>query len=177
LPPTKRFSVAVSCKWPFACLFLCVLCTLSAYSQEKEKSDTTKGFMRNNRLTREIVESITHTPPTDTVFTVKAEDAFLPYEGKIVRKIWIVDMGFERSFYSGTNRSKKTIVKVSNALHSDTKQRIIHNNLFVKENKPLNPYKVADNERYLRDPGHTHRSCTGLRYGFGGSYHHHPRCV
>jgi hypothetical protein len=43
------------------------------------------------------------------------------------------------------------MARVANALHQTTKEQIIRNNLFIREKKPLDPYKLADNERYLRD--------------------------
>jgi hypothetical protein len=36
------------------------------------------------------------------------------------------------------------------ALHSDTKEWVIKDNLFINEGEELNAYKLADNERYLR---------------------------
>ena len=35
-------------------------------------------------------------------------------------------------------------------MHTNTKEFVIRNNLFIQEGKPLNPYRVADNERTLR---------------------------
>lgn len=143
--------------------FLIMWCLTGAivysYAQtpgEEGEKDTTKNgsiknFIEENKIAQEIAGSITRSPSADTLFTQKSEDIFRPYEGRIIRNISIDHIGFEKSFYNGTKKVKKIIVDVGNALHVDTRERVIRNNLFVRENKPLNPYKVADNERYLRD--------------------------
>jgi hypothetical protein len=60
-------------------------------------------------------------------------------------------IGFEKSIYDTTKRVKKTVTNLANALHVDTRERTIREHLFFKKNQPLNPYKLADNERFLRD--------------------------
>jgi hypothetical protein len=107
--------------------------------------------LQDSKLTREIVDAISRNPEKDTVVNKRSEDAFLPFQEKVIRKIIIQHLGFERTFYNGSNKAKKTIVDVGNALHTDTRDQIIRDNLFIYENQLLNPYKVADNERYLRD--------------------------
>lgn len=87
----------------------------------------------------------------ETVTTTKSEDAFMKYNGKIIRYININHIGFDKTMYDTARNVKNTIIRIGNALHSTTKPWVIRNNLFIREGKPLNPYKVADNERYLRD--------------------------
>lgn len=130
-------------------LLLCLLQVFDGLAQQKR--DSTKTPIQNGKVAQEIIESITKRPSADTLFNLPSEDAFLPYKGKIIRRIDIEHLGFERSFYNGTKKVRRAIVNIGNSLHSDTKERVIRNNLFISENKPLNPYKVADNERYLRD--------------------------
>jgi Outer membrane protein/protective antigen OMA87 len=89
--------------------------------------------------------------PEQAIFTVKSEEAFLPYEGKIIRKIYVEQIGFDRTVQDTTKKIKTFFSKAANRLHNDTKPWVVRNNIFIKEGKPLNPYRVADNERYLRD--------------------------
>lgn len=131
-------------------LLLCVWSGSFAQENGKNKKDTTKNFLEESKITQEIVESITR-DAEDSLFTLKSEELFKPYEGRIIRRISVEHIGFDRSFYNGKKKVKNTIIKIGNALHHDTEEQIIRNNLFIKENRPLNPYKVADNERYLRD--------------------------
>ncbi|HJU45909.1 MAG TPA: hypothetical protein VJ647_03950, partial [Chitinophagaceae bacterium] len=56
----------------------------------------------------------------------------------------------ERVFTDTTRRIRYFGTKLLNSLHNRTKRWVIHDNLFVRENTPLNSYLVADNERFLR---------------------------
>lgn len=102
------------------------------------------------RTTQKVMSSVKRTPP-DSLINIKSEIPFLPYEGKIIRKIIINHIGFERSIPDTTRRVKSTITSVANRLHNDSKSWVIRQNLFIREGKPLNPWRLADNERYLRD--------------------------
>ena len=84
-------------------------------------------------------------------FVVKSEDPYLPYAGKIIRKIIIRRTGFESTVVlDTTQRFQSFISNAANSLHTNTREFVIRNNLFIQEGKPLNPYRVADNERTLR---------------------------
>ena len=102
------------------------------------------------KSTQQLMNKIRHAPP-DSLINIKSEIPFLPYEGKIIRKIIINQIGFERVIPDTSRWIKSTAAKVGNRLHHDTKSWVIRNNLFIREGKPLNPYRMADNERYLRD--------------------------
>ena len=102
------------------------------------------------KSTQQLMNKIRHTPP-DSLINIKSEMPFLPYEGKIIRKIVINRIGFERAIPDTSHWIKSTAAQVGNRLHNDTKTWVIRNNLFIREGKPLNPYRLADNERYLRD--------------------------
>lgn len=73
------------------------------------------------------------------------------HQGKIVRKIHIRQIGLDRTLYDTAQHLRNAIVKIGDALHGTSKKWVIRDHLFISENKPLNAYKVADNERYLRD--------------------------
>lgn len=122
----------------------------------KQKSDTTKvkeiiEDIKNTKVTKELVRTISKRPSNQATATVRSEEAFLPYEGKIIREIIVTHLGFERSVTDTTKRIRNTVVKVANAVHSNSKEWLIRDNLFIRKNKPVNPFKMADNERYLRD--------------------------
>jgi hypothetical protein len=88
---------------------------------------------------------------TDTVLNENSAETYFNYAGKIIRNINIERVGFEVSIYDSSMKARNAIVKIANKLHTDTKEKIIRNHLFLHENEPLNPYKIADNERFLRD--------------------------
>src|SRR5690606_34720545 len=123
-------------RWCALLPVLVSLTVLSAHGQEKK--DSSRNSIINNRITREILQSIKTNP--DTVFNKKAEEEFLPFEGKIIRNINIHHIGFERSFYGTRKKVAKRIVEMADALHGTTKRSVIQNNLFIRKNKPLNPY-------------------------------------
>src|SRR6187401_2781376 len=79
------------------------------------------------------------TSPRDTTVNEKSTDPFKPYEGKIIRYIYIERFGFEKSIYDSAKKLDQLSTKVANAIHSDTKPFIIRQHLFFKENEPLNP--------------------------------------
>ncbi len=107
-----------------------------------------------NNLFKEAIGSIKK-GPVDTVannllFTGKSEEPFKPYEGKVIRHIYFKALRFENSISDTSSRFISMAARLADRMHINTKQKVIANNLFIKENTPLNAYRVADNERYLR---------------------------
>ena len=86
-----------------------------------------------------------------STFTERSEAPYLAYEGKIIRKIIIQQIGFDRTLLDTAVDLQSFITKTANRLHRNTRKFVIRNNLFVKEGEPLNPYSVANNERSLRN--------------------------
>lgn len=91
------------------------------------------------------------TTPKDTVKNEKSINAYVEYTGKIIRHINLEHIGFEKSIYDSTKKVKKSVTKLANFLHVNTREKTLRQHLFLRKNTPLNPYKLADNERYLRD--------------------------
>lgn len=135
-------------------LRMCCLC-LALLVGKLNALRAQESLPQNNSLTsllsREVIERITTNPHNDSVPAVKSEDSFIPYSGKIIRYICIDQVGFERSIYDTSRTVRNRITRIANALHTDTREKTIRENLFIREGKPLNPYRVADNERHLRD--------------------------
>jgi len=140
---------------------LCCLAFATGRAQVLKRLDTMDvnrlHFTRNkfiNNIFQQTINSVQRTPdsgPDDSYLNGKAEDPFMPYQGKIIRRIMVEPLNFDRSF-SDTNKVDKGIAAdVGRTLHRRTREFVIRNNLFIRENTPLNAYKVADNERYLRD--------------------------
>jgi hypothetical protein len=124
-------------------LVVIFLCPFLAFTQEKEN-----GI---DKVTEKVKGLVFH-HPGDTIMDKKSEVGYKQYQGKIIRKITIQHVGFERNIHDTTRyRVVNSITRVANSLHTNTKERVIRNNLFIWVNKPLDPYRLADNERYLRD--------------------------
>lgn len=139
-------------KYGIACWVLSIPVFL--FAQQKGDSirtgdDAPKKGQLIETVSRLIIRSLVRKEP-DTA-TVKSEEAFLPYEGKIIRKIMIKPLTFEKTVTDTASRMANTLTAVANTLHSNSKNWMIRNHLFIREGRPLNPYKLADNERYLRD--------------------------
>jgi len=86
----------------------------------------------------------------------KSEQQYVEYRGKIIRHILVERLDFERSFKDTSKRNKNLASKVANGLHTNTRAFVVRNNLFIKENTALDPFKIADNERYLRSLEYIH---------------------
>jgi hypothetical protein len=122
-----------------------------SYAQQKDEKEPKKENGFSNKV-KSRVKDLIFQNAGDTVMNKKSESSFKQYEGRIIREITINHVGFERNINDTTRyRVVNTIVRIGNSLHGTTKDKVIRNNLFIKENTPLDPYKLADNERYLRD--------------------------
>src|SRR5690349_21197836 len=79
--------------------------------QEKDTTsapaDTTKAAqiindIKESKVSKRILKSITRKRQNDPVAAVKSEAAFIPYEGKIIRNIIIRHIDFQRTVYDTT---------------------------------------------------------------------------
>lgn len=107
-----------------------------------------------NNIFQDAVNAIRR-DPFDTlnesqILIEKSEERFKKYEGRFIRYIYVQRFGFERSFTDTSSRIVYIGTKILNSLHTDTREFVIRQNLFIKEGERLNSYKLADNERYLR---------------------------
>ena len=108
--------------------------------------------MNSNKIVKKLLGAITREPEADpSPFIVKSEDPYLKYEGKIIRRIVIKRVGFDKTVLDTARNLQSFISNAANKIHTNTREFVIRNNLFVREGKPLNPYRVADNERTLRN--------------------------
>jgi hypothetical protein len=133
---------------PGLLILICCLGFFPGYGQEK---DTTRNRILDSRVSKEIMDAVTRTPRDENVKSVKSEDVFMPYRGKIIRKVIISHIGFERTMQDTSRTMINWVTRLGNDLHKDTRKGVIKDNLFFRSGKPLDPYKLADNERYLRD--------------------------
>lgn len=82
---------------------------------------------------------------------VKVANPFLKFNGKIIRHIDLLRLGFERNIYDTTVIKNNFGAILGNGLHKTSTTKTIQNNLFFKSGDPVNPYLLADNERHLRE--------------------------
>src|SRR5581483_3086196 len=60
-------------------------------------------------------------------------------------------IGFEKMVVDTSRNLQSFISRTANKLHKNSRESVIRNNMFVREGLPLNAYRVADNERLLRN--------------------------
>lgn len=145
-------------RWIHVCLIVC--CILPAFrtiAQNKfdpGKLDSIRVSNHQfiNSIFSKAVKSIQRRSDTaeDLILNGKSEAPYIPYEGRIIRKIKVEALDFERNFADTGKRKRSLATRVADAAHTNTRAYVVRNSLFIKENTPLDAYKVADNERYLR---------------------------
>ncbi len=140
-----RLVALIGCCW----LHLCT------YGQAKDSTiQRHHRGIRNNNIFQFFRNSITKGRPDSiaiqAALNTKSESPFKPYEGKVIRHIFIRGYGFEQTFTDTSRRLQYFGTKVLNKLHRKTRDWVIRNNIFIKENTPVNAYKLADNERVIR---------------------------
>jgi hypothetical protein len=91
------------------------------------------------------------TNPQDTIVNVESIDNLAEFSGRTIRNIYVERIGFEKSIYDSTKKASTTISKLANVLHSDTREKTLRQHIFFKTGQPLNPYELADNERFIRE--------------------------
>ncbi|WP_157963299.1 BamA/TamA family outer membrane protein [Algoriphagus litoralis] len=129
--------------------FLTVLCCVDVelFAQDVKDSSQTNLAQKALERGRKLITRSS----SDSVLVQRAEEKFLPYEGRIIRNITIESIGFEFSIYGREKPIVQKIGRIANTLHTNTREKTILQHLFIKPNQPLNPYKLGDNERFLRD--------------------------
>ena len=115
--------------------------------------DSTKPHLLHN-IFQKIMNSITVAKVDSsikaTVLNNKSEQPYEEHEGKVIRRIIIKELGFEKVFTDTTKTINYYGTRILNALHTDTWAWVIRDNLFIKAGTRINRFVVADNERYLR---------------------------
>lgn len=124
------------------------------YAKTERFYDTLAQKAEGRRVTRELHEFLVRTsaqvPRVDSAI-IKSEEAFKRYAGKKIRSIGIKKADLlEGSVMDTTMVATSRIGKAVNRLHTDTRDFIVRNNLLFAVGDLVDPYKLADNERVLR---------------------------
>jgi len=128
-------------------------------SLTKGKSILSKYYiLMKNRQTRDSImkrlsREDTIPPIPDSVAFQKKEKTFAQYKGRVIRDIYYnkVKVFGPNDIYDTSFSTKSKLIRFANALHTNTREWAIRQALFVRENDTVNAFKLADNERYLRN--------------------------
>ncbi|MEN2281431.1 hypothetical protein AAGF08_04770 [Algoriphagus sp. SE2] len=126
-----------------------VLLFISFLGYAQDKKDSTKTSISKKALEEGI--KLISKSGSDSVLLEESDDRFLPYSGNIIRNIFIQIIGFEKSIYGNEKPIVQKTGKIANKLHKNTREKTIRQNLFIKPFEKVNPYKLGDNERHLRN--------------------------
>ncbi|CAN5223673.1 hypothetical protein BH09BAC2_BH09BAC2_10580 [soil metagenome] len=88
---------------------------------------------------------------TPDITPVRSDVRFQKYKDKIIRNIFIEQVGVTQSFTDTITRKVSKIVQFASKLHYNTRSEVIRKFLFFNKNDRADPFLLADNERYLRD--------------------------
>lgn len=137
--------------------FACSCCFLYGAAQVKDSANGLDRLKNNNifqffrnAITKGRPDSTSPAPFLSTALNTRSESPFRPFEGKIIRHIYLRGYGFEQTFTDTSKRLQYKGTQLLNHLHRKTRDFVIRNNLFIKEGMPVNAYKLADNERLIR---------------------------
>ena len=98
----------------------------------QKKDSITNGVIRKSaELKEKAINSIVRKPEADSIFNFKSESAFLPYEGKIIRRINIQPIHFNKTVQDTTKVVKNKLIQIGESLHTDTRKKTVRNNLFI----------------------------------------------
>jgi len=130
----------------FTSLFFIIL-TMPAFCQQVDKTTDTFKLAKQKEQPGKQPKKMSEdglAPPEKT-------NPFLIYTGKTIRTIRIKNLGFKSDIKDTSILKTGLSVALGEAFHKNTKLNILENNLFFKEGDRINPYLMADNERFLRD--------------------------
>lgn len=108
-----------------------------------------KGSWLNKAL-KQGINAIKATPADTPRRSIKSEDIYKKYRDKHIRGVIIKQLKFEERVTDTSRQFAYFGTRLMNNTHVTTKEWVIKDNLFTKEGDRVDPYKVADNERYLR---------------------------
>ena len=128
-----------------ALLFFCT----PILAQDTLTKNDTFFLAKKSGLLGRLGKSISRTPPNET--PTKIANPFLKYQGKIIRRIDVIGVGFDHDIEDTFKIKNNVLVGIAKKFHKNTNDRVMLRNLFFKEGDTLSPYLLADNERFLRE--------------------------
>jgi hypothetical protein len=124
------------------CSPLITLCQKDSSVEKAEKENFINKLINNFRHDTSEVK--------DANDLKRNDERYAPYSGLIIRYIYIKKLAFGTPFNQNGKKLNNVLISLANTLHHLTRTDVIGKNLFYKENDTINPFIMADNERFLR---------------------------
>ncbi|PUZ23276.1 hypothetical protein DCC81_23065 [Chitinophaga parva] len=114
-----------------------------------------KDSMRLKHYRDSVLTSITHAnapDPLEDSSLIKSEQLFKALSGRTIRRVFFrkVKVFGPRNINDTTFQTSMKLVDYANQLHFESKEWVLRQMLFFKPGDTINPFELADNERYLR---------------------------
>lgn len=109
---------------------------------------------RNGWFTRNLFKYLYRPCPENSGISAnqKSESPFLEFSGKIIGSIYVDRIGFRRLAPTDSLEMRDvTLEKIGDFLHVSTKPGVIRDYLLFKPGDEVEPLKLAENERILRE--------------------------
>ncbi|WP_143059221.1 BamA/TamA family outer membrane protein [Chitinophaga arvensicola] len=117
-----------------------------------------RDSMRNKEYRNTLIKRITRqdepVQSNDNDSTIiKSEAYFTPFAGKVIRNIYYrkVKVFGPKNINDTTFTTSMKLIHLANRMHYDSREWVIRQSLFFREDETLDPFEMADNERYLRN--------------------------
>lgn len=115
--------------------------------------DSTKRKMSIRSLAKDVYRNFLEVgeKSQDSTFFQRSEEGFQQFAGKVIRRIIIRNLSFGENVLDTASGIISTLTRAADKLQTNTKDYIVRELLFVKKGQLVDPYLLADNERFLRD--------------------------
>ena len=131
------------------CIIASLLMHLCLHVSAQQPGKDTFFLAKKKGLLGRLGRSVSVDNPQTT--PVKTVNPFLRYASKRINSIEVVRLDFNRSLHDSLVKRDNFPIRVANALHLNTRERVVRNNLFFRAGDVLYPYMLSDNERFLRE--------------------------
>jgi hypothetical protein len=106
---------------------------------------------QRDSLLVKLSRKTTANPVADSILRKERQNNFASYRGKIIRNIYFNRLNvFGTQIDDTTVSTSMKLIRFANRAHFKTREWVIKQALFFRENDTINAYKMVENERYLR---------------------------
>lgn len=142
--------------WPWMyCFFFSVIVafnsiTACAQNDTVQRISLDSILLKQKGMIGQLAKNLFRDTSTSKNGIQRTEEPFKKFEGRIIRHIIFQPLVFGVSV-KDTSKRLQNFTNLSNDLHYQTRNFVLRNNLFFRENDRVSPYLLGDNERHLRD--------------------------